>query len=170
MTPPDPLTPERVAEAVEQLTRKLIQSSPKHMFAPAPDDVRALLAEVERLTRERDEVGLSLKDEVTTRLDAEAERDAALSRIAKLEELTAKLLSYDREAFAEHRRMGGLADSIDNDGKPYQSQSLGDLLEGFARAVRGGGEEEGNGLSSAKTAARPNALPPASEVAGGGEP
>lgn len=38
------------------------------------------------------------------------------------------MLSADREALADHRPKGGVADCIDNSGTPYQSQFLGDAL------------------------------------------
>lgn len=55
------------------------------------------------------------------RADAEA-------RVNELEEFAAFVLAADRESLANHRPKWGLADCVDNDGQPYQSQAFGDML------------------------------------------
>lgn len=59
---------------------------------------------------------------------AEASNAALVKRVVELTEIVAVVLQADREALADHRPKWGLADCVDNDGKPYQSHFLGDAL------------------------------------------
>lgn len=61
-------------------------------------------------------------NDLCDRLDASQEQVKLLSGIVSV------VLQCDREALADHRPKWGLADCVDNDGKPYQSQFLGDAL------------------------------------------
>lgn len=94
----------------------------------------------------------------------------ALSRIAKLEEalepFCAAIAEIDEGTPPDLRADDDMP--IEDALYKHQQPTVADFRR--ARAVRGGGEEEGNSLSVDESAARPNALPPASEVAGGGEP
>jgi hypothetical protein len=51
-----------------------------------------------------------------------------VERLAAWESFGRKMLSADREALANHRPKWGVADCVDNDGVPYQSQWFGDAL------------------------------------------
>jgi Lar family restriction alleviation protein len=75
----------------------------------------------------------------TARQDSEAEAIAAWNRRAArsheservkgLVDFARRILSYDREALANHRPKGGLADCVDNRGRAYQSHALADALD-----------------------------------------
>lgn len=116
------------------------------------------------------------------RLEIAAYHEAATSGVAPEETLEGRAFDYIAKLEEALEVFADFADLIDSEtegffdadefslvygGLELQRFKLADFRR--ARAVRGGGEEEGS-PSSSKTAARPNALPPASEVAGGGEP
>lgn len=67
---------------------------------------------------------------------------AAEARVEGLAEVARSILSADREAMADHRPKWGLADCVDNDGRPYQSQFLADALRHAASLLQ---EEQGHG-------------------------
>jgi hypothetical protein len=79
-----------------------------------------------------------------------------VERLAAWESFGRKMLSADREALANHRPKWGVADCVDNDGVPYQSQWFGDALA-EARALLAlvsPLEGKGEGVSCTETAAR----------------
>lgn len=77
--------------------------------------------------------------------ETESSRSPSSEGVGRLVEAAGKILSCDREALADHRPKGGIADCIDNTGVAYQSQFMADALEALRSALAAVGEEQTEG-------------------------
>lgn len=117
------------------------------LFAEAADALASMEREMDQLHEGLRSRGL--------RLPSESPAEGALKSLdewmgyarsykrslAEAREVMEVVLSADREALANHRPKWGIADCIDNDGVPYQSQYLGDALNrarAFLSSEQGG--------------------------------